>query len=193
MTLAEFTAPGMGTHKLEISNDDEFIRRYKEVNKKARKKGVKDVEKCWKIKHLGDKSRVPAAIQRLIDASQGIVTPMSQLAAPGLDEALLPETTNTVVEEAPGIPMANGKKEYMENGGEKLDEAIKDLEAVQSEFAKDCPHCNEPLDIAEGSDDCEHCGKNLWREPETQAEEQIEGEIKPRERPKINPFTGEPV
>lgn len=34
----------------------------------------------------------------------------------------------------------------------------------------ECPHCHEPLDPHEESDDCEHCGKNIHRPPHPQPE-----------------------
>jgi hypothetical protein len=149
INVGEFNPPGMGSARLEISNNDEFIRRYKETNREARRKGITEVEKHWKIRHLGD--RVPAAIQRLIDASNGVMTPMSQLDKPTRNADDLKEVP---------VRRPNGSVT------DPLGEAIKDLEAVQQEHGIEVPPNPGP---------------------------QIEGDIKPREKPKINPFTGQPV
>jgi len=40
---------------------------------------------------------------------------------------------------------------------------------VEDEYARHrperCPHCQKELDPSDGTEDCEHCGKNLWRQP----------------------------
>lgn len=161
INIGDFANPKGGNVHIEISNNDQFIARVREINAEAREQGVTWPIRRWKIRHLGE--RVPAAIQKLIDQSKAIGESES-LAAPGLDEAILPETTNQVVDigRTATKPSEMGH-DYMTNGGAELDEAIKNLEAVQAEHGIEVPPNPGP---------------------------QIEGNIKPREKPKINPFTG---
>jgi hypothetical protein len=155
MNIGVFANPKTkATQRLEISNNEEFIERVRQINAEAREQNIKWPIRHWKIRHLGDNGKTPAAIQKLIDQSnrtddspqlthekddeigQATAKAMDKvltdtepknltekIAVPGMDEALLPETTNTVV---------------------------------------------EPV------------------------RDNIEGEVKPREKPRINPFTGEP-
>jgi hypothetical protein len=68
--VGEVKHPSVGSVRLEISNPDAFISRVKEINRdiKRGKKGNKEPMKLWKIQALGG-DRIPAAVQRLIDAS----------------------------------------------------------------------------------------------------------------------------
>lgn len=63
INIGEFDHPKMGRINIEISNDKEFLRRIKQINREAAKKGIEDAMKLWKIRQVGE-GRVAAEIQR---------------------------------------------------------------------------------------------------------------------------------
>jgi hypothetical protein len=166
MNIGVFINPKTkASHRLEISNNEEFIERVRQVNAEAREQGIKWPIRHWKIRHLGDNGKTPAAIQKLIDQSNATGDEpkknlTEKLAAPGLDEQLLPETTNTAVEET--------KAAFEEI------ETLNAIDETADELAE--MHKN---------------GEGDFSLPEPDRDS-IEGEVKPREKPRINPFTGEP-
>lgn len=68
INIGEVNHEKVGSITLEISNDKEFIKRVKEINRQIGRN--EEPMRLWKIRVVGEE-RVPAEIQRMIGASKG--------------------------------------------------------------------------------------------------------------------------
>lgn len=74
INIGEIDHKAVGRITLEISNDDEFIKRVKEINKEIPGPRAEKM-KLWKIRTIGD-DKPSAKIKHLIAASNGSTEPM---------------------------------------------------------------------------------------------------------------------
>lgn len=65
INIGEVDHPEHGQIRIEISNDEEFIARVKQISKGLPGRGLQEKLKHWKIKTIGQ-DRVPAAIQKMM-------------------------------------------------------------------------------------------------------------------------------
>jgi hypothetical protein len=74
INVGEINHSSVGSIKLEISNDDLFVKRVKEINREIKDVPRADRMKLWKIRVIGE-GRIPAKIQHLIDGSEDTEPP----------------------------------------------------------------------------------------------------------------------
>lgn len=104
--IGEVSHERIGKIRIEISKPEDFIARVKEINREIKrgKKGHKEPMKLWKIRMTGS-DRIPAAVQRLIDASgdEAELAPAKPDASTAVQDAAV--RTNQPRRPRPGGPL----------------------------------------------------------------------------------------
>ena len=109
INIGEITHPTAGQIRLEISNDDEFVKRVKAINKDLPGTNKSNMTR-WKIRRVGE-DRVPAKIQQLIDKGGEENGVVETVEAVPVERELLPSPLDEAeVDDPPPVDPAKPKR-----------------------------------------------------------------------------------